>query len=33
MKDIDSEFYILKEKVSDLLIALSEGLNEDILKY
>jgi hypothetical protein len=31
MKDIYSEFYNLKEKVIDLQIALTEGLNVEIL--
>ena len=33
MNDINSEFYILKEKVTDLVISLSEGLDPEILKY
>ncbi len=33
MKSIDSEFYLLKEKVVDFIVALSDGLNEEILKY
>ena len=31
--DVDSTFYILKENLVDFILAMSDGMNEDIIRY